>query len=64
MPAFVEFYHKNRKIILNLDQVCAIERADSAELLIRCSNGEDYLAIGKEGQRVLDAIQCHWLTSK
>ena len=65
MAAFVEFHHKNRKVILNLDQVCVIEeRADSTDLLIRCSNAEDYLAVGEEGERVLAALHDHWSAKK
>jgi hypothetical protein len=60
MAAFVEFQHKNRKVIMNLDQVCVIEeRADSPDLLIRCSNAEDYLAVGEEGAKVLAAIRAY-----
>jgi hypothetical protein len=62
MPVFVEFRHKNRKVILNLDQICAIEGSEGTELLIRCSNREDYLAIGEEGRRIVDAIQCQLAT--
>ncbi len=58
MAAFVEFHHKNRKVILNLDQVCTIEdRADGSELLIRCSNSEDYLVSGDEAQRVMAILR-------
>ena len=30
MACFVEFHHKNRKVILNLDQVCVIEEVPMA----------------------------------
>ena len=44
MADFVEIKHKRRKVILNLDQICAIEESDgSGDLLICCSNAEDYL---------------------
>jgi hypothetical protein len=65
MAAFVEFHHNNRKVILNLEQVCVIEeRADSPDLLIRCSNAEDYLAVGAEGEKVRAALRDFWCATK
>jgi hypothetical protein len=65
MAAFVEFQHKNRKVILNLDQVCVIEeRADGTDLLIRCSNSEDYLVVGDEAERIRTAVREHGFVEK
>ncbi|HVU89182.1 MAG TPA: hypothetical protein VHD36_17790 [Pirellulales bacterium] len=65
MANFVEFHHKNRKVILNLDQVCVIEeRADGSDLLIRCSNSEDYLVVGGEAEKVRAAVREHSCVEK
>ncbi len=65
MAAFVEFHHKHRKVILNLDQVCAIEeRSDSPDVLVRCSNAEDYLIVGDEGQKILAAVRSQAFTDR
>ena len=58
MACFVEFHHKNRKVILNLDQVCVIEeRAEGEDVLIRCSNSEDYLVTGEEAAKVMAIVR-------
>ncbi len=58
MADFVEIKHKRRKVILNLDQICAIEESDgSGDLLIRCSNAEDYLVERAESGKILAAVK-------
>jgi hypothetical protein len=58
MPDFVEIKHKRRKVILNLDQICAIEESNgSGDLLIRCSNAEDYLVERAESGKILVALK-------
>jgi hypothetical protein len=47
MAAFVELHLKNRKVQLNLDHVCVIEeQPENSDVLIRCSNSEDYVIVG------------------
>jgi len=58
MATFVEFRHKRRKMILNVDQICAIEESDgSGDLLIRCSNTEDYVVQKDESEGILNAVR-------
>jgi hypothetical protein len=58
MATFVEIHHKRRKVILNVDQICAIEEGDpGGDLLVRCSNAEDYLLANQEAETILAALK-------
>jgi hypothetical protein len=57
MATFVEFHHKRRNVILNIEQICAIEESEgSGDLLIRCSNAEDYVVPKQEAEKILNAV--------
>jgi hypothetical protein len=59
MPNLFEFYthDDSKKVIVNLDQVCAIEnQSSSSATVLKMANGDTY-RLENQASRLIDAIQ-------